>query len=385
MENSDANRPMVTADPLSTIFAAIELSGKGWLVAIQTPSRATISRHKLAAGDVGALLSLLDRIRQREAREGTTCQIITCYEAGYDGFWLHRALEAAGIRNHVLDPSSLQVDRRGRRAKTDRIDVETMLRALLAYCKGEPRVCRMVRVPTVEEEDVRRTHRERKRLISERIRHVNRIKGLLATQGIYDVNPIRMNRDQDLAKLRTQAGEPLPKRLMAELGRELDRLTLVLEHIAAVESERDAAVTAPHAEARWQQKLHQLIRLKSIGPEIGTVLSAEVFYRDFRNRREVGAYVGLTPCPFKSGRVDRDQEISKAGNKLARVTMIELAWIWLRYQPNSDLSIWFHERVGTAKGRVRRIAIVALARKLLVALWRYLEFGVVPNGAVLKA
>lgn len=375
----------LTADQSTTIFAAIELSRSSWLVAIMAPSKRSISRHKLRAGDVSALLALFDRVRDRERARGQRCQIVTCYEAGYDGFWLHRVLQEAGIINHVLDPSSLQVDRRSRRVKTDRIDVETMLRTLLAYCRGEHRVCRMVHVPTVEQEDIKRTHRERKRLISERIRHVNRIRGLLATQGIYDVDPLRLDRSQGLADLRTHVGAALPKRLMSELSRELDRLALVLEDIAAVEIERDAVVKAPSAESDWQRKLHQLVRLKSIGPEIGTVLSAEVFYRTFKNRREVGSYVGLTPCPFKSGRVDRDQGISKAGNKLARVAMIELAWIWLRHQPNSDLTIWFHQRVGTTKGRIRRITIVALARKLLIALWRYVEFGVVPNGAVLKA
>jgi transposase len=386
MRDRDATASATTDDqPAAIIFAAIELSRVSWLVALRTPGQATISRHKLASGDLAALLALFERVRRREeARLGRPCSVVSCYEAGYDGFWLHRALTVADVINHVLDPSSLQVDRRGRPVKTDRIDAEGLLRAVMAHHRGERGACRVVRVPTPAQEDAKRTHRERKALIRERIRHVNRIKGLLATQGIYGYDPLRPDRCQRLAALSAWDGRPLPTGLRRALDRELERLELVLRQLAAVEAERDAAVKGSVASG-LQPQLQLLTRLKGIGPEIATVLSAEVFYRDFRNRREVAAYAGLTPSPFISGGIRRDQGISKAGNPLARTAMVELAWIWVRYQPGSELAAWFRQRAGAAGGRVRRIAIVALARKLLVALWRYLEHGVVPTGAVLKA
>ena len=386
MRDRDATASATADDqPAAIIFAAIELSRVSWLVALRTPGQATISRHKLASGDLAALLALVERVRRREeARLGRPCRGVSCYEAGYDGFWLHRALEAAGVTNHVLDPASLQVDRRGRRAKTDRIDADGLLRAVLAHHRGERGACRVVHVPTPAQEDAKRTHRERKGLIRERIRHVNRIKALLATHGVYGYEPLHPERRTRLAALTTWDGRPLPAGLRRALGRELERLELVLRELEAVEAERDAAVKGQTA-SDLRPKLRLLTRLKGIGPEIATVLSAEVFYRDFGNRREVAAYAGLAPSPFISGGTCRDQGISKAGNPLARTTMVELAWIWLRHQPGSELAAWFRQRAGAAGGRVRRIAIVALARKLLVALWRYLEHGVVPTGAVLKA
>jgi transposase len=289
------------------------------------------------------------------------------------------------VRNYVIDPASVQVDRRARRVKTDSVDVGKLLRSLMAHLRGEPKVWSIVRVPSVGEEDDRRLHRERHRLINERVQHVNRIKGLCAVHGIYDYEPLRPNRLAWLEQLRGADGRELPPRLKAEIVRELKRLELVLNMIKTIEAERDAIALAgkssTHANAK---KIRDLIRLKSIGPEIGTTLVGEVFYRQFNNRQQLGSYVGLTPSHFQSGPMSRDQGISKAGNPQARTTMIELAWLWLRHQPNSPLSIWFRERVGTAKGRIRRITIVAVARKLLIALWRCLETGVVPTGTVLK-
>ena len=340
----------------------------------------------MPAGNGGALLALLGRTRRRvEATLGRRVEIVSCYEAGYDGFWLHRLLEGHGVRNHVFDPASLLVNRRARRSKTDRLDVEAMLRALTAHLRGEPKVVSVVRVPSVAEEDARRLHRERHRLIGERVRHVNRIKGLCALQGIYDYEPLRRNRHERLAALRTGGGGALPPRLAAEIGRELQRLELALELIGTLETERNAIVAAKSTRHPGAAKMHRLSKLKAIGPEFATVLVGEVFYRRFDNRRQVAAYVGLDASPFRSGAMRRDQGIAKAGNAKARTTMIELAWMWLRYQPGSQLSAWFRERVRDLRGRPRRIAIVALARKLLVALWRYLETGLVPDGAVLKA
>jgi transposase len=276
---------------------------------------------------------------------------------------LHRLLEAHGVRNYVIDPASVQVDRRARRVKTDSVDVGKLLRSLLAYLRGEPKVWSVVRVPTVAEEDDHRLHRERDRLIDERVQHVNRIKGPCAVHGIYDYEPLRPDRVVRLERLRTADARELPPRVKGEIKRELQRLELVLNMLKTIEADRDAIAAAGKSEAHVNaKKISHLIKLKSIGPEIGTVLVGEVFYRQFNNRQQLGSYVGLTPSHFQSGPMSRDQGISKAGNPKARTVMIELAWLWLRHQPDSPLSIWFRERVGTAKGRIRRIAIVAMAR-----------------------
>jgi transposase len=372
-------------DAVARCLIAIELSKASWVVGVQTPLSTKTSQYRLTAGDWKSLLELIERIRRQAGRElGRPVEMISCYEAGYDGFWLHRLLEAHGVRNDVLDPASLLVNRRARRAKTDRIDVERMLRALGRYLRGEPDACSVVRVPSVEQEDGRRLHRERHRLIQERVAHVNRIKGLCATQGIYDYEPLRADRKAQLEGLRTGDGRTLPARLKAEIMRQLQRLELVLKMIAQIEAERDAIVKEAAPQHLNAGKIKALANLKSIGPEFATTLVGEVFYRSFDNQRQVGSYVGLAPSPYSSGSTDRDQGISTAGNPRARSSAIELAWMWLRYQPDSTLSIAFRQRVGDRKGRPRRIAIVALARKLLVALWRYLETGLVPAGAVFK-
>jgi len=382
-----ASSPAASDCASARILVAIELSKKSWLAAVLTPLSDKISVHTLAAGDGTALVNLLARMRHKaEAALGRPVEVVSCYEAGYDGFWLHRLLQAHGVDSRVFDPASLQVSRRARRAKTDRIDVHGLLRALMAHLRGEPKVVSVVRVPSVADEDARRPHRERDRLVRERVQHVNRIKGLCATQGIYDYEPFRRDRRERLAALRTGDGRALPPRLAAEIGRELSRLELVMSMICEIEAERDAVVRgkAPAAHPHGD-KIAQLAKLKAIGPEFATVLTGEVFYRSFANRRQVASYVGLDGSPFESGDRRREQGISKAGNPKARTAMIELAWMWLRHQPDSALSRWFRERVGALKGRPRRIAIVAMARKLLVALWRYLETGLVPDGAVLKA
>jgi transposase len=387
MEAQVVNAPSVAShDETVRCLLAIELSKKSWIVAVNTPLSDKISRYTLKPCDGKELLDLCERIRTRVAREtGKRVEIVSCYEAGYDGFWLHRLLEAHGIRNYVIDPASLQVNRRARQAKTDHIDTERMLRSLMAYLRGEPKVWSVVRVPSVAEEDDRRLHRERDRLINERIQHVNRIKGLLAIHGIYNYEPLRRDRMQRLERLHTADGRTLPPRLKAEILRELQRLELVLGMIKTIETERDAIAAAKtEAVHSRTKKIQGLTKIKSIGPEFATTLVGEVFYRSFDNRKQLASYVGLTPAHFQSGPSCRDQGISKAGNPKARTVMIELAWLWLRYQPDSSLSVWFRDRVGKLKGRIRRITIVAVARKLLIALWRYLETGLVPERAILK-
>lgn len=360
------------------IYVAIELSQRSWVVVIHSSDQDRLSRHKLEPGDCDGLLALITKVQARAARAlGQTRAVISCYEAGYDGFWLHRRLLAAGIENLVIDPASLMVERRARRAKTDRIDGEKMVRALMAYRRGEPRVMSVVRVPSLETEDARRRTRERERLVKERTAHLNRIKALLRTLGLAAGQPGRRGWPAWLARQHDWQGQPVPPHLRAELKREHARLMLVREQLATLAKEPAAAPTATTAA--------QLARFKGIGSVFSATLAGELFWKDFKNRREVGAYPGLTPSPWRSGTVAHDQGISKAGNSRARCVAIQLAWLWLQHQPQSALSRWFHARVGDQRGRVRRIAIVALARKLVIALWRFLTTGVVPTDAVLKA
>jgi transposase len=371
--------PFRTDTAPATLFVALELSRSTWLVAVHSPVADKVSQHRLEGGDTRGLLELILRKRVQAAEKlGRPVRVACCFEAGYDGFWLHRWLCAQGIENRVLDAASILVNRRARRAKTDRLDVAGLLRTLMALERGETQVCRVVHVPRPEQEDARRRSRERARLVVERGQHTSRIKGLLMTQGIRDFEPTRSDWQARLEALRTPDGQPLAPCLRAELLRECRRLRQVMEMVAEVEAEQRAVAAAEDGIAA------RLARLRGIGPTIAAVLGNEVFFRDFRNRREVGAYLGLAPSPWQSGRVERDQGIAKSGNPRARRTAIELAWLWLRHQPGSALARWFHERVAGAKGRMRRIMIVAMARKLIVALWRYATTGAVPEGAVLN-
>lgn len=382
MQASTIDTP--TAEHCGTIFVSVELSQKTWLVTLHSPDRDRISRHKLEGGDHVGLLGLLESIRTRAAlRLGTVPKVVSCYEAGYDGFWLHRLLTAAGITNLVFDPASIAVEQRSRRAKTDRIDGELMLRTLMAHLRGEPRVVRIVRVPSVEQEDARRASRERDRLIKEQTAHTNRIKALLRLQGMAVGYPRRGNWLHWLAQQRDWQGQPLSPHVLAEVTREHARLMLVREQLAALEQAQATQATVVPAAMAERRDLLQ--RLKALGPAFAATLTNEVFYKDFRNRRQVGAYCGLTPSPWRSGGIDREQGISKAGNPRARLKAIELTWLWLRHQPESELSRWFRTRTASAGKRAKRIAIVALARKLIVALWRYLTTGLIPAGAIMKA
>ena len=381
MQASTVSTPI--RNGISTIFVAIELSRKSWLVTIHSPDKDRMSHHKVESEDHAGLMVLIDRIREWAARAlGAVPAVVSCYEAGYDGFWLHRLLLAAGITNHVFDPASIMVDQRARRTKTDRIDGEQMLRTLMAHCRGEPRVVRIVRVPSPEQEDARRASRERDRLIKEQTAHTTRIKALLRLLGMAVGNPHRRDWLTWLSAQRDWQGQAVPPRIKAELEREHVRLMLVRQQLDALAA-AGAELTA--AAAAMAERSDLLLRLKSLGPAFAGTLTQEAFYKDFRNRREVASYFGLTPSPWQSGGTDREQGISKAGNRRARVKTIELAWLWVRHQPDSALTQWFRQRTLNASKRIKRIAIVALARKLIVALWRYLTTGLVPAGAVLKA
>lgn len=376
------DRTAIRAD-LGAIFVSLELSRSTWLITSLSPGGGEkMSKHSVPGGDVAGLLMRLSQLREKaRGRTGKSFPIVVIQEAGLDGFWIHRVLESEGIESHIVDAASIATSRRRRRAKTDRIDGEALVRALLAYKRGEPRVCAMVRVPTPEQEDRRRVSRERKTLTAERVGHVNRIKGLLFSQGV-EYEPLHRNRRDRLEKLRTPDGRPLPDHLKRQIRRELDRLELLLEQIKAVEAERDA-VLAP-AEEKIPTPAMMLMELKGIGAEFAAVLWSEGLFRNFENRRQVAAYAGLAPTPWQSGTVDREQGVAKSGNPRLRTTMLQLAWLWLRHQPESALSRWFHERVNRNGGRFRKTMITALARKLLVAFWKYVTAGVVIEGATMR-
>jgi transposase len=380
-----SDEPTTIRTHITAIFISLELSRSNWLVTSLSPGQGEkMSRHSVTAGDTAELMKLFGELRRKaEARAGESYPIITIQEAGLDGFWLHRFLQRNGIVSHVVDPASIATPRRRRRVKTDRLDGEMLLRALLAYKRGEPRVCAMVVAPSPEEEDRRRICRERRSLIAERITHVNRIKGLLFAQGVSDYEPLRRDRRARLEALRTGDGRELPVHLTAQIGRELDRIELLLEQITSVEAERDgllAAARKPASEGAAPDAVTMLLALKGMGANFAAVLWSEAFYRQFSNRRQVAAYAGLAATPWQSGGIRHEQGVSKAGNPRVRTTMIQVAWLWIRHQPQSALTRWFKER--SPQGRKR--AIVALARKLLVALWKYVTHGVVIEGAVMK-
>ena len=379
-----------TNETSASVLAAIELSKGTWLLAIDDPATGKVFHRRVDGGDTEALIGVLERYR----RDAQACALgpigIECvFEAGYDGFWLQRRLAQVGIACRVMDPSSLKVDRRARRVKTDRVDAESLLRALQAWRRGDRHACTFVRVPGIDEEDARRPHRELTRLTKERVGHVNRIKGLLALHGIRDYRPLRRDRREMLAKLRTGYGQTLPERCRQEIERELSRLELVLRHVAEVEEallpvKAEASSAECPAGPGLDDMIVELEKLTCVGRDTAVVLAREVLCRDFRDRRSIAAFSGLTPSPYSSGRLQHEQGISKAGNAIVRARLVQLAWRWVRFQTGSAITAWFVERTNGHSKRNRRVAIVAVARKLLVALWRYAKDGLVPTGAKMR-
>ena len=380
-----AARKQVTAVGRSAakLFASLELSAKTWKVALSDGARPA-RVVSVAAGDINGALKAFETARQRfelpaEART------LVCQEAGRDGFWIHRRLQREGVDSMVVDSASIEVNRRARRAKTDRLDAVKLLSMLVRHDGGE-RVWGVLRVPTAVEEDARRVQRERKTLQTEQTRESNRIRSGLALFGVQVAQVHKL----DLATLRTHDGEPLPPNARAELEHALERLRLVRRQLrdldsrrrrdlAAASEKRDEGAAVPPA----MHKVLMLMALKGIGEQGAHTLVHEFFWRRFANRREVGSAAGLTGTPYQSGSSSRDQGISKAGNPRIRTLMVDLAWLWLRFQPHSALSRWFQRRWAAGPSRQRRVGIVAVARRLLVDLWRYLEQGVVPRGALL--
>lgn len=367
----------MTAETTSHLFVALELSRRSWVAAFRVEGKTKISRHRITGGDLGELMRLVEKYRPVGG------EVLVGFEIGYDGFWIHRALTKEGVGCWVIDPTSLQVERRAKHRKTDNLDVVAILTAVEARHGGRKDACRLVRVPSVEQEDAKRLHRERTRLRREKNQHVNRIKGLLATQGIYDFDPMRGYKPERLDSLRTGDGRALPPGLMVELVREVERLNVVREQLQTVEKVRNETLVA-ETDNKMIVIAQRLHRLHGIGAETATVLAREAFYRQFGNRRQLASFAGLTPTPYASGARQREQGISKAGNVWVRNLCVELAWLWLRNQPQSELAQWYQKRSRLGSG-ARKVGIVALARKLLIALWRFVESGLIPDGARLRA
>lgn len=363
-----------------TLYLALELSRKTWKLGFSADGK----KVRTVSVDGGSVPGVLEAVKKARAKLGLAdeARVLSCYEAGRDGFWIHRALSAAGVENLVVDPSCIEVDRRARRAKTDRLDATKLVQQLVRHDERGDRL-RAVRVPSVEEEDARRPVRELGRLKQERAAHSNRIRGLLTLHGLAG---LKVGKGFGLLvdALRSADGAQLPEKVREELKREAGRLDLVRDQILQVERARATALKARPSKA--MEMAAMLTSLLGVGPNAATILSCEFFaWRDFKNGKQVGACAGMTGTPYDSGAVRREQGISKAGNRRVRAAMVELAWFWLRYQPGSHLARWWGDRFGAASGRMKRVGIVALARKLLVALWRYATQGILPDGALTRA
>ena len=372
------------------LYMAMELSQKEWKLGFSVGPGQAPRLRSVPGRDLGGLITEIQLARER-FRLGKDVEVASCYEAGRDGFWLHRFLEKQGVRNLVVDSASIEVSRRFRRVKTDRMDTGRLLGMLtpalaagasVRYHFGERKVWSVVHVPSVKAEDERQLHREMMALKKERTRHINRIKGLLVSQGV--VLEVDAGFMEAMETVRLWNGSPLCGRLRMRLEREHERMGLLGRQIGQLEKERDEVICTSQEESIEQ--VRRLLQLKGIGVNSAWLYVMEFFaWRRFCNRRQVGALAGLTPTPYQSGESSRERGISKAGNRPVCGMAIEIAWSWLRYQPESALSCWYNRRFAEGSSRVRRIGIVALARKLLIELWKYLETGVVPEGAYLKS
>ncbi|MBM3182370.1 MAG: IS110 family transposase [Chloroflexi bacterium] len=361
------------------LFVAIELSNTKWRLAFSTSAGGTTRQRVIAARSRTGFLAEI-HLAKSKLDLPDSALTVCCYEAGRDGFWIQRWLTREGFECLMLDPASIEVNRKKRRAKTDRLDAESLVRLLKRYIHGDEDLFSVVRIPSPEQEDQMRLARELERLKKERSSHTNRIKSLLILHGLYINGSLSALRKQ-IDTLRLWNGEPLPEGLKHEILRELDRYDQIVSHIHLLEKRKSSELKHPHTNA--QKQTRDLLHLRGVGEVSAWSLSHEFFgWREFKNRKEVASLAGLTPTPYDSGDSCVEQGISKAGNRRVRRIMIELAWSWLRFQPNSELSKWFEKRFGHGSKRMRRIGIVALARKLLVALWRYVEFSEIPAGAV---
>jgi len=380
MDHKRGNQSREQSAQVPVLYVAFELANSSWKLACSDGSKL---RHvTVTSGDLAQVQGAIIGAR-RHFGMGDEVRTVSCYEAGRDGFWLHRYLQSCGIDNVVVDSASLEVNRRLRRAKTDRVDAGKLLSMLMRYHGGEKQLWKVVRVPSREDEDARHLHRELEALKRERTRYRNRIHGILIQQGLRINNPSKKKFVHELELLRTWDGRELPPEMKVRLIRVYERLRMVEDQISTLVKEKTQRLKDENAR---MAQVAQLLRLPGIGPVSSWTFVMEFFgWRRFRNRREVAALAGLTPTPYNSGSRLREQGISKAGNRRVRTLAIEIAWTWLRFQPQSKLSQWFLDRFAGGGSRMRRIGIVALARRLLIDLWRFLEYGVVPEGAQVKA
>ncbi len=380
----DLSKPLVALDHDSTLVAVVEMSGTSWLVLAIVPGIDRRPLQKLPV-DENRLFRQLEIWREEAGRAGKVMRrIVVAFEAGRDGFWLARWLRARGVEVYVIHPASIAVPREMRRAKTDRLDTHMLMRALLGWLRGEPDCCRMVAIPTVAEEDARRPGREHEHLVRERTRVINRIKATMARFGIRGFKPGLKNAVARLQELRTPEGETIPSHTRSELLRYLERLQLLKKQIATIE-QRCKEVLSETTPGRANAMVQLLAKVRGIGIETAEMLVHEVLSRNLRDRRAVARYAGLTGTPDESGRRRREKGISRAGNARVRCGMIQLAWRLLMFQQESALARWYRERVAGARGSGKKTFIVALARKLLLALWRYATLGEIPEGFVLKS
>jgi transposase len=364
------------------LFLALELGASKWELGFSTGLGQKPRRRTIEAGNTTAFETEIALAKKRFGLSKDT-YVMSCYEAGRDGFWLHRYLTSIGIENVIVDSSSIEVNRRKRRVKTDKLDVAKLLLMLIRYHRGERKVWSIVRVPSPEEEDRRQLHRELRAAKKEKTRTTNRIKGLLANQGIRIKGRMDLSNEQ-LDAIRLWNGAALGEGLKNRLRREWQHVVFLSKQIGELEATRRSQLK--EGKEPDLEKIEQLKKLQGIGPESSWVIVRELFgWRHFRNRREVASLIGLTPTPHDSGDLTREQGISKAGNRHVRGIAIELAWSWVRYQPETRLTLWFIKRFSEAGKRGRKVGIVALARRLMIELWRYLESGVIPEGAQLKA
>jgi len=381
---SQATRNQDNNSEAQVLYMALELSNKEWNVAFSVGDSRPPRRVTTPARDCGELLAHIGKAKERFGLNADA-RVVSCYEAGRDGFWLHRFLLGQGVDNRVVDSSSIEVNRRARRAKTDRLDVGKLLKLLLREQGGEPKVWSIIRVPTEQQEDERRVHREIERLKKERTAHSNRIRSLLVAQGLV----VEVDRSflSFLENARRVGGSSLGPHLKEELRREYIRWELVDTQVRALEKVQYTETTSGSAVGRGKaiEQARELILFRGVGPAISWSLAHEFFWRDFNNRREVGGASGLTGTPYSSGDGERDQGISKAGNRRVRHVMVEAAWLWVRWQPDSGITQWFERRFAHGGKRMRRVGIVGVARRLLIAFWRYLKDGVVPEGAQFKS
>jgi len=361
------------------LYLAFELGEANWKLGFSIGLAQRPRRRKIEARDLIALEAEI-LLAKKRFRLADAAVVKSCYEAGREGFWLHRCLERAGVENLIVDSASIEVNRRAKRVKTDRMDVEKLLNQLIGYHCGEEKVWSVVRVPSVEAEDIRHLHRQLIKFKMDRTRHWSRIDGVLASQGVKV--PLYADFLAKLEAIRIWDGRPLPPGVRARVEREYAALQYVQEQIKQLEQERKELIET--SDEKSVEQVRQLMKLRALGPNSAWLFVMEFFsWREFRNRREVGALAGLTPTPYQSGEESREQGISKAGNRWVRGMAIEIAWCWLRYQPESELTQWFDRKFGHSK-RTRKIGIVALARRLMIALWRYLEMGEIPAGAQFK-